>query len=99
MKPLLEVTDGKISTAGRSRSRKRSLSQLLETVVAGCPDWDGHGFVAAVGQGGAREEQAQFAEALKARLPRAEVMLYDIGIAIATHGGPGTLGVCYFCNA
>jgi hypothetical protein len=49
----------------------------------------GQGFVAAVGHGGAREDQLWLSARLRVRLPWAELLEFQVGIAIGAHGGSG----------
>lgn len=96
IKPMLRVSQGAITAYDKARSRARSLQQLLEAVVAKSRHDLGQGFVAAVGHGGAREEQLWLSARLKERLPLAELLEFQVGIAIGAHGGPGVLGVCFY---
>ncbi|MGI6363083.1 MAG: DegV family protein [Bacillota bacterium] len=96
IKPMLAIQDGVISHAGRTRSRRRSLEQLLKAVTTACASIDGKDFIVALGHACAFEEMKEFMAQLLAILPRAQVIPYRVGVGIGAHGGPGVLGACYY---
>jgi fatty acid-binding protein DegV len=46
----------------------------------------------------AQDEAAELVEALKARIPAAEIPIYELPPAIVVHGGPKTMGVGFFIS-
>lgn len=96
IKPMLSIQNGVMSSAGRTRSRKRSLELLLNTVTAACSKPEGRGFVAAVGHACASGDIEYILAHLRRELPLATVIPYQVGIGIGAHGGPGVLGACYY---
>lgn len=96
IKPMLAVENGVIKSAGRTRSRRSSLDQLVNSVVSACSSQDGQGFVAAVGHACAEKEAEDVISRLQSLLPKAEIVAYKVGVAIGAHGGPGVLGVCFY---
>ena len=96
IKPMLAIKDGVISHAGRTRTRRRSLEQLLKAVTDACSSFDGKGFVVALGHACALEEMKEFMSQLLIKLPRTLVIPYRVGVGIGAHGGPGVLGACYY---
>lgn len=96
IKPMLAVENGVIRSAGRARSRRSSLDQLVNSVVSACSSQEGQGFVAAVGHACAEKEAEDVISRLQSLLPKAEIVAYKVGVAIGAHGGPGVLGVCFY---
>lgn len=95
IKPMLSIKDGVIDSAGKARSRKRSLDMLLNTVTK-ASNPHGNGLVAAIGHAGAQQELEAISSQLKQILPGIQLIPYQVGVAIGAHGGPGVLGICYY---
>ncbi|GAB3669218.1 DegV family protein [Actinocorallia lasiicapitis] len=91
VKPLLTITDGRITPLEKVRTTSRALSRLEELVVeraAGIP------VDLAVQHLSAASRAETLAARLRDRLPRAETLTVgEIGPAIGAHVGPGMLGV------
>lgn len=96
IKPMLQVSDGRIRNVARARSRKRSLEMLRDAVFADCLSGDGDGLRVAVGHARAEDDQQWMLAEISRELPRATLLPYQVGVGIGTHGGPGVLGVCYY---
>jgi DegV family protein with EDD domain len=89
IKPLIDVSTGKVEEAGKARTRKKALrwlaDRLLEVPVVErlsvchgeAPDLD------------------EFLEMLAPRFPRDEIRIALIGAVIGTHGGPRVMGVTW----
>jgi DegV family protein with EDD domain len=89
IKPLIDVSTGKVEEAGKARTRKKALrwlaDRLLEQPVVErlsvchgeAPDID------------------EFLEMLAPRFPRDEIRIALVGAVIGTHGGPRLMGVTW----
>jgi DegV family protein with EDD domain len=90
IKPILELTGGKIEAAGKARSMKRAILRLAEIMVGHF----GEGSRVRVATVGAACPES--AEALGSRLRQhfdcVEFYATDLSPAIGTHVGPGTIG-------
>lgn len=94
IKPVLTIRGGEAAPYEQQRTRKRSLSRLVEIAAAQCPrSPDSH---LAVIQVAAEAEARSLAERLKLTLGLSEVPIYELPPAIVVHGGPGTIGVGFF---
>jgi len=92
IKPILTLTDGAVESHSKARTRKRSLSQMRDEVVEGVgPNPVG------LRLGVAHAECAAEAQALLDDLCQAlnaqDCLFAELGPAIGTHAGPGTLAV------
>ena len=89
IKPIIDVTGGEVSEAGKQRTRSKALAHLVErfkgydgrvenlaVLHANCPDVD------------------KFVEMLRPHHD-GEILVGEIGPVIGTHGGPGTIGVAF----
>ena len=89
-KPLITLRDGEVVPLGRARGRPQMLDRLVELLRR-----DGRVTRLAVLHGAAAGE----AEHLQARLagdyPELEVIVSEIGPVLATHTGPGVIGITY----
>lgn len=91
IKPLLDISSGKVEEAGKARTRKKALQWLAQQVLAQpavehlcvC-----HGNAPA-------EEVEELLTQLEARYPRRDIHVGIIGAVIGTHGGPRVMGVTW----
>lgn len=89
IKPILDLSSGEVEEAGKLRTRKKALGWLVDRVV----------------EAGGVEELAvmhanasdidQFVSMLQAAFPGQQIRVGWIGAVIGTHGGPGTIGLCW----
>lgn len=90
--PLIEVTDGRIASAGKARGRQAACAWMAERLAqeppaAGTPLVFGH----ASAPKSAAELQAALAEFVCAE----DSVTVSIGSVVGTHTGPGAAGVAY----
>ena len=89
-KPLITLKDGEVVPLGRARGRPQMLDMLVEMLKR-----DGRVTQIAVLHGAAEAE----AEHLRARIapdyPDVFITVTEIGPVLATHTGPGVLGITY----
>jgi len=98
IKPLIELKEGEISTAGMSRGRKKGLQKLVELTKKyfSSKEEKPEEYLFLVGTTNTWEETEPFTESLKKEMPNACFLpTFQIGATIASHTGPGTIGVCF----
>ena len=89
VKPLIKVVDGHPALLDKVRTQRKALKRLVELVVAKAP------FLAiAVLHVAALEAASSLADRLGALHPRDQILVKETGAAVATHLGPGAVGVC-----
>lgn len=96
IKPVLTVVDGVTDTLAKVRTLQKSHDLILETFAADIRDKGGLG-EAYVHHIHDAEAGRAFAERVSAVAGR-EIGIRDIGPAIGTHVGPGTVGLVYWTN-
>jgi DegV family protein with EDD domain len=89
IKPLIEISTGKVEEAGKARTRRKSLEVLAGKVLE-------HDTVTdlAVMHGQAPDLE-EFLALLEPRYPRADVRIGVIGPVVGTHAGPRVMGVTF----
>lgn len=95
-KPILEVIDGRIEPAERVRTRKKSLSRLVELAAEKIGDKKPV-YLAAL-HANAREEAEQLMEMCSAEMDLVDSVITDVAPTVGTHTGPGTLGLAYMAG-
>jgi DegV family protein with EDD domain len=93
IKPILCVKDGRIEPMDRVRSRRKAIHYLLDFMEAGTRDLTRP--LLGVAHCMAEDDAAYVQRELKVRCPSDQVVLMEIGPIVATHGGPGLVGVAY----
>lgn len=88
IKPIVEVYGGEVQLVDRARTWKRSLDKLLERVQALGPLER-----AIVLHANAPEMAEQVADRLQSVVPQWERLVGQAGVTIASHAGPGAVGV------
>ena len=89
VKPLLTLEDGVVVAAGRVRSRRTALDTIAEHVL-GLPSLA----ELAVVHGNAPDIE-YLLEAVAPRVARDRIVISELGPVLATHTGPGVVGVAY----
>ena len=89
IKPIIEVTDGKVEPESKQRTRSKSLRYLVDKVRQFPRVED-----LAVVHGDATDCD-ELLDLLGAVYPRDEIIVSQVGAVIGTHGGPGVIGVCF----
>ena len=96
IKPILTFRNGRVEPFEKERTHRRAVARIKELVLTQYPrNQDGYLSVihAAVPQ-----EAGEIAADLRAQLNLKEVPILDVPPAIATHAGPGLLGVAFFVS-
>lgn len=89
IKPIIEVSNGKVEPESKQRTRSRSLRYLVDKVRDAGPIEQ-----LAVMHGDAPDLQ-EFLDMLAPVYPRDKTIVGDIGAVIGTHGGPRVVGVTF----
>ena len=89
IKPIIDISAGTVSEAGKQRTRKRAMLWLRDRLFQE-PDLD----EVAVCNGGATDIEELIA-LLEPRYSREQLSLWTIGPVIGAHGGPRVVGLCW----
>ncbi|HEX9969984.1 MAG TPA: DegV family protein [Acidimicrobiales bacterium] len=89
IKPIIEITGGKVEAESKQRTRSKSLRYLVDKVRQFPRVED-----LAVVHGSARDID-DLLDMLGAVYPRDEILVAEVGAVIGTHGGPGVVGVTF----
>lgn len=92
IKPILEIKDGLVSQISQVRGKKNVVSKIIELLKANCGE-DLSDQVVYVGYSDDFKEKEQLAKAAKEQLNPKEIVFFQIGACIGTHGGPGLTGI------
>lgn len=93
MKPILELRDGRVEPVERVRSKKKALDRILDTIVAQTAGKSG--IRLATIHAAAEAEAKALLEAAKGRMNVIEGIVAEASPTVATHTGPGTVGLAY----
>jgi DegV family protein with EDD domain len=93
IKPILAMVDGLLEPVGQARGRRRAIAEIINRVVEGVGDKPAR---VAVAHANVPEEAAQLARTVRERLQVAELLITDMGPALATLGGPGLIALCAY---
>ncbi len=98
IRPVIEVRkDGTLGVKDKIRgTRQKALNSLLDDFKANLPDIDLKRVF--ITRTGCDEDAAYLAEELKKLAPIENVLISTAGATIASHCGPGTIGVLYLQN-
>ena len=100
IKPLIILKNGEISTAGATRSRKKGIQKLVNLTKEHFDNTKENpaDYLFCLGTTNTWEETEEFQALAKKALPTSQfIQPFQIGATIASHTGPGTLGLC-FCK-
>jgi DegV family protein with EDD domain len=93
IKPILYIKDGRIEPLERQRTRKRSISRLVELMEKNVGEKPVH---VAILHGNVPEESRQLEQTVRSQFNCVELITSDMGPVIGTHAGPGTLGLVFY---
>jgi DegV family protein with EDD domain len=88
IKPMIEVSDGRVESAGKVRTRSKALRFLVDHIPAGNIE------TISILHAGAPDLD-EFLAMLRPGLPEANVVVGTIGPVIGVHTGPRVLGVAW----
>ncbi|GIU84651.1 MAG: hypothetical protein KatS3mg008_1426 [Acidimicrobiales bacterium] len=89
IKPILDLSNGVVEEAGKARTRRKALQRLLDFLPP-----ESRIARLAVMHADASDID-DFVELLRTRVPPDRMTVGIIGAVIGTHGGPGTVGLCW----
>jgi len=90
IKPILTTDGGRLEPLTQVRGQRRALAEMLDRMATMLGDLPAR---IAVGHCNVPEEAARFMEAVQARLHVVEAIIFDLGVVLATLGGPGLVGL------
>jgi DegV family protein with EDD domain len=93
MKPILDLRDGRVEPIERVRTKKKAVERVLEIIVQRADSQ--RPVRLATLHAAAPQEAAALLEAASSRLSAEEALLCDVSPTVATHAGPGTVGLAY----
>lgn len=96
VKPILTLRNGQVEPCETQRTYRKALQYVVDMVLNECPR--GAESFLAVLQVDALEEAQKLAGQFGGAFGLDSVPVYELPPAIATHGGPGILGVSFFAE-
>ncbi len=97
LKPLLEVTNGKVEPIERVRTSKKAHARLLEIISERVAEHDGEIRLAALHANAVEESRELLTQASK-QLGAVETIYSEVSPVVGTHCGPGTIGIAYMVD-
>lgn len=89
IKPIIDLSDGPVEEAAKVRTRKKALAWLVEKVLSAAPVDD-----LAVMHANASDAD-ELVGMIREAFPDQPIRVDLIGAVIGTHGGAGTIGLCW----
>ncbi len=96
IKPILEVTGGRVEAVERVRTRTKSLARLVE-LVEERTDSQKPVRLAAL-HANARDEALEVLALASSRIENIQTILAEVSPVIGTHTGPGTVGLAWMAG-
>ena len=97
LKPFLYVTDeGKLSSAGSVRGRKKSISSLVDRMSDSLGEDPDFSIPVGIVHGNCLEEAENLAKMIKEQTLFTNTIINDISPSIGTHSGPGAIGIIFY---
>jgi len=97
LKPFLYVTnEGALSSNGTVRGRKKSISSLVDKMIASLEADTDYSLPVGIVHGNCIEDAKSLADIVKSKTKFTTVIINDISPSIGTHSGPGALGLVYY---
>jgi DegV family protein with EDD domain len=90
IKPLIDISSGVVEEAGRQRTRKKSLAWLRDKVAEHADDIETLSVMHAQA-----DDIGDLAEMLAPVVDPSVTRVGVIGPVVASHGGPGVIGLCF----
>ena len=97
IKPMIKITpDGRLVNTGKVSGRMKAIKTIVEETIAGAQDLDKYPIL--VMNADCEEDSNKILNALKQKLPNADIWNLVVGPVIGTHCGPGTIATIYVGN-
>jgi len=93
IKPILHIQDGKILPHDKVRGKKRMLSYLLDQIDKKAEKPESQ--IIAVSYSQNKESALKLRDEIQSRFQPQEILVSEIGAAVGSHAGPGTLAVVF----
>lgn len=93
IKPILYIKNGRIEPLEKQRTRKRSISRLVELMEKNVGEKPVH---VAILHGNIPEESRKLEQSIRSQFNCVELITSDMGPVIGVHAGPGTLGLVFY---
>jgi DegV family protein with EDD domain len=93
MKPILDLRDGRVEPIERVRTKKKAVERVMDIIVQRTSGKNP--IRLATLHAAAPQEAAALLEAAKQRLGAVEAIMCEVSPTVATHAGPGTVGLAY----
>lgn len=90
IKPLIDVSSGIVEEAGRQRTRKKSLLWLRDKLS----EFEGN-IENLVVMHARAEDLEEFLNTLEGLIDQTTIRVSALGPVVASHGGPGVIGICF----
>jgi DegV family protein with EDD domain len=97
MKPILDLRDGRVEPIERVRTKRKAVDRVMDIIVERT---NGKSPIRlATLHANVPEEAAALLEKCKQRVGAAEAIMCEVSSTVATHTGPGTIGLAYCAGA
>jgi DegV family protein with EDD domain len=96
IKPILEVTGGRVEAVERVRTRNKSLARVVEMVIERVGD-NKPVRLASLHANAAKEAEIMLEQASQ-KLNPIETIMSQVSPVVGTHAGPGTVGIAYMAG-
>jgi DegV family protein with EDD domain len=96
LKPLLEVTGGRVEAVERVRTRNKSLNRMVEMIVERVGDQKPVRLASL--HANAPEEAKMVLEQASQKLYPIETIISQVSPVVGTHAGPGTVGIAFMAS-
>jgi DegV family protein with EDD domain len=92
IKPILEITGGKVVPFDKVRTTLRANSRLVELAVAAASELNGKVEIG-IQHSGNRDRADSLAKEIGKSLPGVSVVVAELGAVLSAHAGPGAVSV------
>lgn len=96
LKPVIEVKDGKMEVAAKTRGKTKGLNFMLEDIISNKEKVDLEHIM--ITHTYADEDEKYLREKLAQEFPNANIDTTTAGCVISSHCGKGTIGILYIIN-
>lgn len=96
LKPILEIQEGRIEAVGRVRTRKKSITSMMDMVEERINGREP--LHLGIVHANALEDAERLLSESKEKFDAVEYLLSDISPVLGTHVGPGTVGLAYIAG-
>lgn len=99
LKPFLYVNaEGKLTSAGTVRGRKKSLRKLVDRMKETLPETPDYSIPVGIVHGNCLQDAQLVADYVRSETGFTNIIINDISPSIGTHAGPGAIGILYYGN-